>query len=383
MARETVRKIAHIDMDAFFASCELSQYPELRGRPMVVGGRSRVLTPDEHGKRNFPLLRDYVGRGVLTTATYEARAFGVHSGMPTMKAARLAPDAVILPVNFELYRRYSRLFKEAVRSISPLVQDIGIDEVYADVSEFPGETRAVAEQLRAAVLDACGLTCSVGVAPNKLLAKLCSDLKKPNGITVVTMDDIPTTIWPLPAQRVNGIGPKAAAKLEALGIMSIGDIAAREKLWLIQNFGQSYGQWLYEASHGLDDRPVVTHREPVSMSRETTFEQNLHAIRDREELGRIFTRLCQQVAEDLARKNYASRTIGIKLRFDDFTTVTRDLTLPTAISDAVQIRQAGGSCLKRVEFRRSLRLLGVRAGSLERPKPVEPNVPLQAPLDFS
>ena len=161
------RRIAHIDMDAFFASCELSRYPELKGLPMVVAGSSSH-TPRirEDGTREFSRLRDYTGRGVLTTATYEARALGLNSAMPTMRAAKLAPDAILLPVNFELYRQYSLLFKEAIRSVSPLVENIGIDEVYADVSTLPGNAIAIAQQLKSAVFAATSLTCSVVIAPN-------------------------------------------------------------------------------------------------------------------------------------------------------------------------------------------------------------------------
>lgn len=352
-------------MDAFFASCELSQYPELRGMPMVVAGRRtdlpRIL-PD--GTREFARLRDYAGRGVLTTATYEARALGVHSGMPTMKAARLAPDAVLLPVNFELYRRHSRRFKDAVRTVSPVIQDIGIDEVYADLTELDGDARTIAARLKAAVLEATGLSCSVGIAPNKLLAKLCSDMQKPDGITVLTTDEIASRIWPMPAQRINGIGPKATEKLAAHGIVTIGDLAARDPTWLVEHFGRAFGQWLHEAAHGRDERPVITHREPVSISRETTFERNLHAARDRSELGEVFTLLCEQLAADLARKRYRARTVGIKLRFDDFRTVTRDLTLPEPVADAAALRRAAGACLKRADLGRSIRLLGVRASGL-------------------
>lgn len=353
-------------MDAFFASCELSQYPELRGQPMVVAGR-RTDEPRlrEDGTREFARLRDYVGRGVLTTATYEARALGVHSGMPTMKAARLAPDAVLLPVNFDLYRRHSRLFKDAVRSVSAVIQDIGIDEVYADLTALPDDARTIALQMKAAVLQATGLTCSVGIAPNKLLAKLSSDMHKPDGITVLTHDDVPSKVWPMPARRINGIGPKAAEKLSSHGITTIGEIAARDPTWLIDHFGRAYGRWLHDAAHGLDDRPLMTHREPVSISRETTFDRNLHAARDRTELGTVFTRLCEQLAADLVRKGVTARTIGIKLRFDDFRTVTRDLTLPEPIVDATALRRAAGQCLKRADLSRPIRLLGVRASGLE------------------
>jgi DNA polymerase-4 len=222
----------------------------------------------------------------------------------------------------------------------------------------------------------------VGVAPNKLLAKLSSDMNKPDGVTVLTMEDVPARVWPLPARRINGIGPKAAGKLTSLGISTIGEIAARDRPWLVEHFGRSYGHWLHDAAHGLDDRPIVTHREPVSMSRETTFERNLHAVRDRAELGLVLTRLCEQVAADLARGEYLARTIGIKLRFDDFRTVTRDITLSDPIVDAAALRRCAGQCLKRVDLTRTIRLLGVRAGSLERPGVPQPESTQQFSLDF-
>ena len=369
MSDANSRRIAHIDMDAFFASCELSQYPELRGLPVVVGGRASD-TPklNDDGTHIFSRLRDYVGRGVLTTATYEARALGLHSAMPTMRAAKLAPDAIILPVNFNLYRRYSMLFKEAIQSISPVIQDIGIDEVYVDITMLDEDSLTIAKRLKAAVLEATSLTCSVGIAPNKLLAKLCSDIQKPDGITIISMDDLPSRIWPMPARKINGIGPKASAKLESLGIHTIGEIATLHEAWLISHFGQSYGKWLYRVSRGLDDRPVVTESEPVSMSRETTFEQNLHAVRDKQTLSASFTHLCERVADDLQRKGYVCRKIGLKLRFDDFKTVTRDLTLAKPIADAQSIRRAAGKCLKRIDLNRTIRLLGVKASGLERPE---------------
>ncbi|MGF6853183.1 DNA polymerase-4 [Paraburkholderia sp. CI3] len=377
------RRIAHIDMDAFFASCELSQYPELRGQAMVVAGRrSDAPRTNADGTREFSRLRDYTGRGVLTTATYEARALGVHSGMPAMKAARLAPNAILLPVNFDLYRTYSRLFKEAVRSISPTIEDVGIDEVYADLSFLNDESEQIARNLKSAVVEATNLTCSVGIAPNKLLAKLCSDMEKPDGITILRLEDLQARIWPMAAGKINGIGPKANAKLTSLGITTIGEIAACGEQWLIEQFGRSYGSWLRQVSHGLDDRPVVTHSEPVSMSRETTFEQDLHAVRHKQELGTAFTRLCEQVALDLQRKGYLARRIGIKLRFNDFQTVTRDVTLPEPVADAKALRHAATQCLKRVELVKSIRLLGVKAGGLQRAGTTASEASSQFELDF-
>ena len=372
------RWIAHLDMDAFYASVELLRYPELKGLPVVIGGGRRhqpELQADGH--RRFATLRDYAGRGVITTATYAARDLGVHSGMGLMKASKLAPDAVLLPVDFDEYRRLSRAFKAAVAEVAPVIEDRGIDEIYIDLTEVPGAqdavghdpfggVRALAQEIRNNVLQRTGLTCSVGVTPNKLLSKIASELDKPDGLTILTEADITARIWPLAARKVNGIGPKAADKLMALGIRTVGDLAARPRAELVQAFGRSYGAWLHEVAYGRDDRPVVTHSDPVSTSRETTFERNLHAVRDRAALGEILTRLCTQVGLDLQRKGWRARTIGIKLRFEDFKTVTRDLTLPEPVADGSDIRRAAGECLKRVDLTRSLRLLGVRASSLTR-----------------
>jgi DNA polymerase-4 len=373
------RWIAHLDMDAFYASVELLRYPELQGLPVVIGGGRRhqpVLQSD--GTRRFARLRDYAGRGVATTATYAARDLGVFSAMGLMKAAQRAPDAVLLPTDFDEYRRYSRLFKAAVAEVTPLIEDRGIDEIYIDLSAVPGVheplghdplggVRAVAQEIRNSVKRATGLSCSIGVTPNKLLSKIASELDKPDGLTVLTQADVPRHIWPLPVRRINGIGPKAATKLAAMGITTIGQLAAWPRAGLVERFGRSYGAWLHEAAHGRDERPVVTHSEPVSISRETTFDRDLHAKSDRAELTHIFTRLCEQLQADLQRKGYVGRTVGIKLRFDDFRTVTRDQTLPEPVADAASIRRAAGTCLKRVDLQRRLRLLGVRVGSLSRP----------------
>ena len=359
------RRIAHLDMDAFYASVELLRYPELRGQPVAIGGR-RVNQPviGNDGVRRFARLRDYRGRGVITTSTYEARALGVFSAMGIMKAARLAPDAVLLPLDFDAYRYNSRLFKSAVATIAPRIEDRGIDEIYIDLTDLPADSLTLAQQIKQAVRDATGLSCSIGIAPNKLLAKICSDLHKPDGLTILCMQDIPQRIWPLPVSKINGIGPKATARLRALGIETIGDLAKAETVALQAQFGRSYGQWLRRVSHGLDDMPVVTHSEPKSISRETTLESDLHPRDDRAALSALFTALCTQVAADLKRKGYRARTLGIKLRFDDFRTLTRDITLQGTIDDAKAIRKAAGDCLKRVPLTRKIRLLGVRASGL-------------------
>jgi DNA polymerase IV len=383
------RRIAHLDMDAFFASCELLRYPQLQGLPVVIGGgrrreddllaRLRERYPGTEWSADelwriplefFPRLSGYVGRGVITTATYPARRFGVGSAMGMMKAARLCPEAILLPVDFDRYRLYSRRFKEVIRAVAPEMEDRGIDEVYVDFTDVPdGQAdggRTLAQRIQQAIREATGLTCSIGVAPNKLLAKMASEFEKPHGVSVVWPEDLQARIWPLPCRKINGIGPRTDEKLKSHGIETIGELAARERDWLVEHFGRSYGAWLHEAAWGRDDRPVVTRSEPVSMSRETTFERDLHAVRDRAELGAIFTRLCEQVAADLRRKGYAGRTIGIKLRYADFRSVTRDQSIAGHTDDPAVIRRHAGLCLKRVDLTRRLRLLGVRVGNLAR-----------------
>ncbi len=359
------RRIAHLDMDAFYASVELLRYPELKGQPVVIGGRSAhqpATGPD--GTRRFALLRDYVGRGVVTTSTYEARKLGVFSAMGMMKAAKFAPDAVLLPADFDAYRHYSRLFKQAVATIAPDIEDRGIDEIYVDLSAHPEASLPLAQRIKDAVKAATGLSCSIGIAPNKLLAKICSELDKPDGITLLTLAELESRIWPMGVRKINGIGPKAGEKLAGLGIVSIGDLARQPLVELQSRFGRSYGDWLYRAARGQDERPVVTWSEPKSISRETTFERDLHAKRDREQLSGIFTRLCERVVGDLQRKGYVGRTIGIKLRYEDFRTVTRDVTLAVATDDASAIRRAAGECLRRVPLEQRIRLLGVRVSAL-------------------
>ncbi len=370
-----VRRIAHLDMDAFYASVELLRYPQLKGQPVVIGGGRRRVDDllaqlGEIPVDFFPVLRDYTGRGVITTATYAARQFGVGSAMGLMKAAKLCPQAILLPVDFDEYRRYSRAFKAVIRDIAPLMEDRGVDEVYIDFTEVPGGQReggrVLARLIQKSIFDATGLTCSVGIAPNKLIAKMASEFNKPNGIAVVMPEDLQSRIWPLACRKINGVGPKTDASLQAQGIHTIGELAARSREALVQTFGKSHGAWLHDAAWGRDERVVETSSEPVSLSRETTFERDLHAVSDRQLLGQIFTELCQQVAQDLQRKGYAGRTIGIKLRYDDFRIATRDQTIESPTQDALLIRRVAGLCLKRAPLQQRLRLLGVRVTGLER-----------------
>lgn len=381
MPRELrIRRIAHLDMDAFYASVELLRYPQLKGLPVVIGGgRSQW---DEVLRNNyadtpltdvpvdaFPSLSSYTGRGVITTATYAARQFGIGSAMGLMKAAKLCPQAILLPVDFTQYRHYSQQFKSIVTELAPLMQDRGVDEVYMDITDVPGGQRAggrsLATLIQKTIFDATGLTCSIGVAPNKLLAKMASEFNKPNGISILFDTDLQLKVWPLAVRKINGIGPKAQEKLSARGIFTIGELAAYPAPALIEHFGKNYGAWLHEAAWGRDDRPVETESEPVSMSRETTFDNDLHAVHDKAALSTIFTQLCDNLAADLQRKGYLGKTIGIKLRYGNFKIVTRDITLSAPTDSAALIRRTAGLALKRADLQQRFRLLGVRVGRLE------------------
>jgi DNA polymerase IV len=342
-----IRRIAHLDMDAFYASVELLRRPELRDQPVAIGGRG-----------------DPTRRGVVTTANYVARTYGIRSAMPMRTAYELCPECVFLPVDFDEYRRVSRLFKAAVREVAPLVQDNGIDEAYIDLTALPGDSAAIAGAIKENVARATGLTCSIAVAPNKLLAKMGSELDKPDGLTVLTEADLETRIWPLPVRRLHGVGPKAEARLAQLGVKTVGDLARLPPAVLVERFGASHGRWLHDSAHGRDERPVVIFSEPRSRSRETTFERD---TRDRGQVAGTLAGLCAQVAEDLRSRGYAGRTIGVKLRYANFRTLTRDTTLPAPTSDPGAIREAAFEALGRIPLDHAVRLIGVRVGNLCRP----------------
>ena len=383
-----IRRIAHLDMDAFYASVELLRYPELRGRPVVVGGGRRYAPePLADGSRRFARLAEYAGRGVSTTATYEARAQGVNSGMPLARAARLCPQAVLLPADFDEYRKYSRLFKAAVREIAPTIEDRGIDEIYIDLSDAAGfaadggraaalrdqaprarRDRPVvldrhraeqaarqdglrARQARRPDADRRGGSRIAHLAACRHAASTASARRRRRGSR--RWRSVRSASWRVPTRRCSS---SASAAPPAPGCT--------------------------RPPTGATTRAVVTRREPKSMSRETTFERDLHPVRDRERLSEVFTALCEQVAEDLRRKGYVGRTIGIKLRFDDFGTVTRDQSIESYTDDARAIRRAAGACLKRVALERRLRLLGVRVGALLPAAAAPPAAPAPAALSL-
>jgi DNA polymerase-4 len=342
----TSRRILHLDMDAFFAAVELLRRPDLKGKPVIIGGRG-----------------DPTRRGVVATATYEARKFGVHSGMPFRTAHRLCPDAVYLPTDFAEYARWSKVFKAAMREVSPQFEDRGIDEAYLDISELPATSATIGHELKQKIVRDTGMTCSIGIASNKLIAKIASDLEKPDGLTILADDDIPARIWPLDVRKIPGVGPRAQERLNAMNIRTIGELARTAPLRLAERFGNSMALFMHAAANGRHDRPVVTEREPKSRSRETTFQED---IDDSQAIVATLARLAVRVAEDLGARGYAGRTVGIKLRFADFTTLTRDRTLAEPTRDPATISQAALECLKRITLDRRVRLLGVRVTDLAR-----------------
>jgi DNA polymerase-4 len=344
------RCILHVDMDAFFAAVELLRRPELKGKPLVIGGRG-----------------DPTRRGVVSTASYEARKFGVHSAMPLRTALKLCPEAVFLPVDYAEYSRLSKQVKAILRSVSPAMEDVGIDEAYLEITSLERPAAEVAGEIKRRIRDELGLTCSIGIAPNKRLAKIASDLHKPDGLTIIGDADLERRIWPLSVRKVPGIGPKTEERLNAMGVRTIGELARVPIDQLLEHFGQSYGFFLHQAARGIDDRPLVTHWEPKQRSRERTFQQD---TADWQTVARTLARLSRDVAEELREDGYAGRTVGIKIRFSDFETHTREKTLEVRTQSYDAIRHAVFECLGRVDLKgRRVRLLGVRVGDLEKRAP--------------
>ncbi|MFI5293405.1 MAG: DNA polymerase IV [Thermodesulfovibrionales bacterium] len=341
-----MRRILHIDMDAFFAAVEQNRHPELKGRPVVIGGEG-----------------DPTQRGVVSTASYEARKFGIHSAMPLRTAYKLCPHAVFLSVDYEEYSRVSEIIKNALRQFTPLVEDVGIDEAFLDISDVEGSSSDISGEIKKRIFNETGLTCSIGIGPNKLIAKIASDMQKPDGLTIIAGDDIEARIWPLSARKLWGVGPKTDAHLRDMGIDTIGDIAGMPLETLVETFGNSYGRFLYESSRGIDESPLVTHWEPKSSSRETTFQRDTD---NWQELARNLAELTKAVVADLKRSGYRGRNVTVKVRFSDFKTVTRAKTLQETTDSLEEIRRAAFECLGRIEIKKRVRLVGVRVGRLEK-----------------
>lgn len=342
-----MRRILHIDMDAFFAAVEEKRNPGLKGKPVVIGG-----------------MGDPSRRGVVSTANYEARKYGIHSAMPLRTAYRLCPRAIFIPVDYEAYEAASRRFKSVLLEITSVMEDVGIDEAYLDISDEPDSNEAIAEKIKTGIFERTGLTCSIGIAPNKLLAKIASDMRKPDGLTVLTEDDIEGRLWPMPIRKLYGIGPKTEEHLKTMRIGTVGQLAALPVEVLVRHFGPSYGHYLFEAARGIDKSPLITHWEPKSFSRETTFQTD---VRSWQTIARTIAELTREVVSDLARKGYCTRTVTLKIRYEDFRTVTRACSSHEPLKNEDEIRRMAFSCLKRVELTgRKVRLVGIRVGNLEK-----------------
>ena len=310
-------------MDAFFAAVEQKRRPELNDKPVVIGGSG-----------------DPTIRGVVSTANYEARKYGIHSAMPLKTAYKLCPQAVFLPVDMDEYARVSEIVKNVLRQFSPVMEDVGIDEAFLDLSDIVKSSEDIAGEIKEEIIKATGLTCSLGIAPNKLLAKMASEMQKPDGVTVITEGDIESRIWALPVRKLWGVGPKSEAYLKELSVHTIGELAALSLEKLIERFGQSYGNYLYEASRGIDDSPLVMHWEPKSISRETTFQSDTDHWQT---IARNLADLTRETVAELREREYKCKNVTVKIRFSDFKTHTRTTTLGTPTDKLEIVRKAASS----------------------------------------
>ncbi|MCF2527549.1 DNA polymerase IV [Yinghuangia soli] len=340
--------ILHLDMDAFYAAVEQVAKPSLRGKPVIVGGVG--------------------GRGVVATASYEARKFGVRSAMSTAEARRRCPNAAFLIPRFAAYREVSDLVMGLLGQLSPLVEPLSLDEAFVDLAAGPyadgldtARATALAVRLRADILAATGLTASVGLAPSKLVAKIASEAAKPDGLVVVPPDQVRATLDPLPVRALWGVGPATAEAMRKVGITTIADIAATDADELVRLFGQAHGRALHEHALGIDDRPVVAERDAKSVSVEDTFEVDLV---DRTRITAELDRLAARCVERLRAAGRSGRTVVVKMRRYDFSTLTRSETLRGPTDDLAVVRETVHRLAAQVDFTGGIRLLGVGVASL-------------------
>lgn len=336
-----VRTIAHLDMDAFYVSVELRRRPELRGHPVIVAGSGP--------------------RAVVTTASYEARRFGVGSAIPAARARRLCPDGVYLPPDFPYYRAASREVMDLVRRAAPAMELIGLDEAYLDLSELE-EPEERMRTLARVIEERTRLVCSIGIGPNKLVAKVASDAEKPRGFVVLSAAQARERFRDAPPGLIPGIGPKTADRLRAAGLTTLGALAAADPDSLARRFGPRLGRVLIARARFEDEAPVTQERKVVSESRETTFDRD---IADHAELEAVLASLVQRLCADLTAAGRRGRTIGIKVRLDDFSTHTRARTLPVPVASAERVGPVALELLRRFAAPRPVRLLGVRVAGLE------------------
>jgi DNA polymerase-4 len=335
------RCIAHIDMDAFYVSVELRRRPELRGKPVIVAGSGP--------------------RAVVTTASYEARRFGVGSAMPAARARRLCPDAVVLAPDFTYYREASAEVMALVRGCSDAVEVVGLDEAYLDLSELPAP-RAEMRRLSLEIERRTGLGCSIGMGPSKLVAKVASDAEKPRGFVVLTSEQARARFAGAPCGLVPGIGPKTAERLRRDGLSTLGQLAAAPTAELAARFGPRLGAELQRRARFQDDAPVTAQRKVVSESRETTFDAD---IADPSALEEVLARLTERLCDALGAQERCGRTVAIKIRLDDFSTHTRARTLEVPVFERERVLPVALDLLRRFAPARPVRLIGVRVAGLE------------------
>ena len=340
-----LRKIIHVDMDAFFASVEQRDNPDLRGKPVAVGGSS--------------------GRGVVAAASYEAREYGVRSAMPSVTAKRKCPDLIFCKSRFDVYREVSNQIREIFLHHTQHVEPLSLDEAFLDVTEDRhgiGSATAIAQQIRKQICETTQLTASAGVSYNKFLAKLASDQNKPNGICVIRPGEGAAFVQSLPVRRFHGVGPKGAEKMARLGIETGADLAAKDRAWLAQNFG-SFGDYLFRAARGIDLRPVRANRIRKSIGGERTFSEDISA---EEELRDTLERIIDIVWDRIADKEAKGRTVTLKMKFNDFQTITRAHSTPQPVEDKAQFAQISRDILENeLPLPMPIRLMGLTLSNLE------------------
>jgi DNA polymerase-4 len=330
-------------MDAFYASVEVRDRPELAGRPVAVGGRATK-------------------RGVIAAASYAAREFGVRSAMPTAQALRLCPELVLLPADFDKYTRVSQQVMGIFQRYTPLVEPLSLDEAFLDVAgceRLFGDAVAIGRAIKADILKETGLVASIGVAPSKFLAKLASGLDKPDGFRVIQPDEVRAVLDPLPVSAIFGVGERTAKRLEALGVTTVSELASRTRDEVMREFGAS-GAWIHDLAHGIDPRRVNPRREEKSHGLERTFEQD---IADREELRLLLYEFCEEVSHDLRHRGLRGRTVTLKARYADFKTITRSRTVELPVNNGKRLYATARELLERIPPG-PLRLLGVQVSSL-------------------
>ncbi len=344
----------HVDLDAFFASVEQLLDPALAGKPVIVAGIGR--------------------RGVVAAASYEARRFGVHSAMPTAVARRQCPHGEYVSPRHGVYEEYSNRVMAILRDVTPDVEQLGVDEAFVDaapVRRLHGDAPAVAELIRRRVRDEVGLAISVGVASTKFLAKIASDMAKPDGVLIVEVGDELAFLHPLPVQRLWGVGPKTLAKLERLGVRTVGDVSALPLATLEQSIGHAHGRHLHALAHNVDPRPIERTRDAKSIGNEETFA---HDIASRVDAERELLRLADRVGGRLRAHGVVGRVVTVKARYGDFTTLTRSRTLARATDIGGVVAATARELLADVDVERGVRLLGIHVSQLGAPAAQEQGV---------